>query len=81
MPRAENRQIRAPAIRNGATSPTRSQVTPPIPPICQNRNESITRTRGSRIAETSDEHAADVAAPARASFSGVAPPRPNDPTP
>ena len=58
----------------------RSHVAPPTPPICQNRNAVSMSTRGSRIALTSDASAAEVAAPASASLSGVAPPRPSEPT-
>ena len=56
-----------------------SGVAPPTPPICQNRKESITWMRGSRMALTREENAADMAAPASASLSGVAPPRPIEP--
>ena len=81
-PRAENRQISSPMIRKGSTGITGSHVVaPPILPICHLRNSSMTLARGSRMADTSDVNAAEVAAPARASFSGVAPPRPSDPTP
>ena len=58
----------------------RSQVAPLTPPICQNRNESIAWMRGSMIALISEPNAALTAAPASASLSGVAPPRPSDPT-
>ena len=53
---------------------------PPTPPICQNRKVVRISTRGSRIALISELNAAEMAAPASASLSGVAPPRPSDPT-
>ena len=40
----------------------------------------MTSIRGSRMALISELKAADVAAPASASLSGVAPPRPSEPT-
>ncbi len=58
----------------------RSQVAPPTPPICQNRKVSIASTRGRRRALVSEAKAAEMAAPARVSLSGVAPPRPSEPT-
>jgi hypothetical protein len=62
------------------TTTMRSQVAPPTPPICQKRKLVITSTRGNRIAFTSELNAAVMAAPARASLSGLAPPRPSEPT-
>ena len=50
----------------------RSHVAPPTPPICQKRKVSMASTRGSMRALTRDMKAADAAAPARASLSGVA---------
>ncbi len=58
----------------------RSQVAPPTPPICQNRKVVITSARGKMMALTSDPNVAEMAAPASASLSGVAPSRPRDPT-
>ena len=65
----------------GATSPIRSKVAPPTPPTCQDRTPPAISARGSTTASVSDENATEVAAPASASFSGVAPPRPIEPTP
>ena len=80
MPRADARQTKAPAARTGATAPMLSHEAPPTPPICQERKVSMTLARGRTIALTSEAKAAELAAPASASLSGVAPPRPRDPT-
>ena len=79
-PRAEAKQITAPTSRNGSTRLIEANVPPPTPPICQKRNSFITSIRGSRMALTNELNAAAVAAPASASLSGVAPPRPREPT-
>ena len=80
MPRAVARHTSAPTASTGSTMPIRSHVAPPTPPICQKRNVSMASTRGSSTALTSDANAAVAAAPASASLSGVAPPRPSEPT-
>jgi hypothetical protein len=51
-----------------------------VPPTCQKRKSFIAAARGSITALTSDERAALMAAPARASLMGVAPPAPSEPT-
>lgn len=66
-------------MRNGATSRTESQVPPPTPPISQSRARSTMSLRVRVIALMKEVSAATVADPARASFSGVAPPWPRDP--
>ena len=57
-----------------------AKVAPPTPPICQERILAEMSPRGRATAVMNEASAALVAAPARASFSGVAPPRPSDPT-
>ena len=78
-PRADIRLTTAPTARKGATTASLSHVAPPTPPICHDWNVPAMSLRGRMIAVTNEAKAADVAAPANASFSGVAPPRPNEP--
>ncbi|MNP38326.1 hypothetical protein D3C76_1318320 [compost metagenome] len=57
------------------------QVADPTLPTCQNLNWSMTYERGIIMAVTSEESAALMAAPAKTSLMGVAPPRPIEPIP
>ncbi len=66
--------ITMPTIRNGDTVIIPSHVAPLTLPTCQNRNAFITSVLGNITALTREDKAALVAAPARASFIGVAPP-------
>ena len=63
----------------GSTGRMRANVAPPTPPICQDWMPPAMSLRGSTTAITRDEKATEVAAPASASLSGVAPPRPSEP--
>jgi hypothetical protein len=59
--------------------PSCDQVAPPTPPICQDCTFSPRSLRPSTTALMNDASAAEVAAPASASLSGVAPPLPSEP--
>ena len=65
---------------NGATSTIVSVPRPTSDPTAQNRNWSSVSTSSSRTTEVNDDRSAAVAAPASASLTGVAPPRPIEPT-
>ena len=69
-----------PTARNGSTGVMVSKVAPPTPPICQDCTLAAMSPRGRAMAVMNDVSAAEVAAPASASLSGVGPPRPSDPT-
>jgi len=77
--RALSRQITAPTTRIGSTSRVSAVSARPTLPTCQKRKTRMTSMRGSRMALDSDVNAAVMMAPARASLSGVGPPRPSDP--
>ena len=66
---------------NGATLAAMSAVRPASEPTAQKRNWSSVATSISRIAVVIEPSIAVRAAPARASFTGVAPSRPSDPSP
>ncbi len=69
-----------PSPSNGKATVSDSYCAPLTEPICQLRNSSMTSARGNKMALVKLDRAAAVAAPARASLSGVAPPWPIDPT-
>ena len=66
---------------NGANCAAISPSRPASDPTAQNRNWSNVATSTSRIAVVIDPRNAVIAAPASASFTGVAPSRPSDPKP
>ena len=65
-----------PRRMNGRTPQSTSSSRPAIEPTAQNRYWSRVAESSSSIAEVSEAISADTAAPAMASFTGVAPPRP-----
>lgn len=77
--RADSRQMAKPRTKNGNAWEMASKFAPPTPPICHDRTLPAMSPRGRITAVTNDASAAEVAAPARASLRGVAPPRPSDP--
>ena len=70
----------APTTTVGSTCHTTSKPRPASDPTCQNRNASSDTWLVSSTAVISEPSAADTAAPAKASFTGVAPSRPRDAT-
>ncbi len=69
-----------PTTTNGASCHAMLRSRPAREPTAQKRNWSSVRTSSSRIAVVRDPTAEVMAAPARASLTGVAPSRPSDPS-
>ena len=78
--RPDTSAMTAPTTMNGATWRAIVPSRPASEPTAQNRNWSSVLTSSSRIADVIDARNAVIAAPARASFTGVAPSRPSDPS-
>ena len=70
--------IPAPSTRNGRPGSTTDQSRPAMPPTCQNRKRSSVSWLETRMTFISEKSPALSAAPARASFTGVAPSRPSE---
>ena len=68
-----------PMTMNGATCAATSAARPASEPTTQNRNWSSVSASSSRTAVVNEPRRAVMAAPARASLTGVAPPRPSEP--